>query len=49
MNEDTSDNLDTCERREHEPIKDHLNKAPVRSENDNRKLRMNKSLMMGSG
>ena len=49
MNEDTLGYLDTWERREHEPINDHLNKAPVRSENDNCKLRMNKSSMMSSG
>ena len=49
MDEEAWDTLDTWERREHEPIKDHLNKAPVRSENDNCKLRMNKSELMDSG
>ena len=42
MNEDAWENLDTWERRDHEPIKDHLNEAPLRLENDNWKLRMNK-------
>ena len=41
MNEDAWEDLDTWERRDHEPIKDHLNEAPVRLENDNWKLRMN--------
>ena len=35
--------FDTKERRDHEPIKDHLNEAPVKLENDSWKLRMNKS------
>ena len=43
MNEDAWEDLDTWERRDHEPIRDHLNDASVRLENDNWKLRMNKS------
>ena len=49
MNEDAWEDLDTWEWRDHEPIRDHLNEAPVRLENDNWKLRMNKAELMDSG
>ena len=42
MNEDTWDNQETWERRDHELIIDHLYDAPVRLENEGWKLRMNK-------
>ena len=41
MNEDAWEDLDTWERRDGELIREHLNDAPVRFENDNWKLRMN--------
>ena len=49
MNEDAWEDLDTWERRNHEPIKDHLNEAPVKLENDSWKLRMNNPEMMAFG
>ena len=49
MNEDTWEDLDTLERRDHEPIKDHLNEAPVKYETDNWQLRMNKPELTDSG
>jgi len=49
MNEDAWENLDIWERRDDELIREHLNDAPVGLENDNWKLRINKSSeMMGS-
>ena len=49
MNEDAWEKLDTWERRDHELIKDHLNEAPVKLENDNWKLRMNNPEIMAFG
>ena len=50
MNEDAWENLVTREQKDHELIRDHLNDGPVGLENDNWKLRINKSSeMMGSG
>ena len=49
MNEDAWENLEARERRDHELIRDYLNEAPVKLENDNWKLGINKSSeMMGS-
>ena len=42
-------NLHKRERRDHEPIKDHLSETLVKLENDSRKLRMNNPEMMASG
>ena len=49
-NEDAWENLDTSEWRDHELIREYLNDAPVRLEDDNWKLRKEKKPeMMDSG
>ena len=49
IHEDAWEDLDTWERRDHEPIKDHLHEASVKLESDNWKLRMNNPEIMDSG
>ena len=49
MNEDTWENLDTSERRDHELISGYLNDAPEEFENESWKLRMKTYDMMAFG